>query len=283
MSVLDVTRMWSQNGGTITTPKADATDQTYAFTEAYLATVTIGTTGDEVLQSTLLPQNGQQHSSGKAAFVITTNYTQVSPILFQVNVGYEGESADPDSVDIEWTDAVSTEPIDRDYNGNAIVTANNEQIEGLTKELADPVAVITKKFLTIDLYAIRMYRHAVNSDTFLGWPPGTARLVGFAGKNRYKYGQPQEQWTVTARVQFRPGLMGATDAQAWYKRWRHEGMYVRDSVGGPIYRARDVNGLETSRPVLLDADGILETDPSSALFKYTQVYGSLPYANLGLV
>lgn len=283
MSVVDVTQMWSQNGGTITSPKADATDLTYSLTEAYLIAVTNGTTRAEVEAASGVPLNGEQYSDGRAAFVTTRNYTQLSPILWQAVIGYEGESADPDSVEVEWSDVTTTEPIDRDYNGDAIVTENGEQVDGLTMEISDQIAVITKKFLTIDLYAVGLYRHATNSDTFLGWPPGTARLVGFSAKNRFKYGQAQEQWTVQARFQFRRGLAGATDAQAWYKRWRHEGFYVRSAPAGAIFRARDSNGLETTKPVLLDADGVQETDPAAALFVYTQVYGSLAYSGLGLI
>lgn len=283
MSVVDVTQMWSQNGGTITSPKADATDLTYSLTEAYLIAVTNGTTRAEVEAASGVPLNGEQYSDGRAAFVTTRNYTQLSPILWQAVIGYEGESADPDSVEVEWSDVTTTEPIDRDYNGDAIVTENGEQVDGLAMEISDQIAVITKKFLTIDLYAVGLYRHATNSDTFLGWPPGTARLVGFSAKNRFKYGQAQEQWTVQARFQFRRGLAGATDAQAWYKRWRHEGFYVRSAPAGAIFRARDSNGLETTKPVLLDADGVQETDPAAALFVYTQVYGSLAYSGLGLI
>lgn len=283
MSVVDVTQMWSQNGGTINSPKSDATDLTFSLTEAYLVAVTNGTTRAEVEAASGVPINGQQYADGRAAFVTSRSFTQLSPILWQVNVGYEGESADPESVEVEWSDTTSTEPIDRDYNGDAIVTENGEQVDGLTMEISDQIAVITKKFLTIDLYAVGLYRHATNSDTFLGWPAGTARLVGFSAKNRFKYGQAQEQWTVQARIQFRRGLAGATDAQAWYKRWRHEGFYVRSVAAGAIYRARDSNGLETTKPVLLDVNGVQETDPAAAVFIYTQVYGSLPYSGLGLL
>ncbi len=283
MSVVSVTQMWSQNGSTSTCPKADATDVTYSITEAYQVVTTVGTTLAEVEAATDLPQKGQQYSDGRAAFVTSVNPVQLSPILWQVNIGYTGESADPDTVEVSWTNVTSTEAIDRDYSGNAIVTANIEPVDGLTMEICDTVAIIKKKFLTIDLYAIQLYLEATNSDTFLGWPAGTARLLDFSAENKFKYGQAQEQWTVTARVQFRRGRAGATNAQAWYKRWRHEGFYVRAAPSGAIFRARDANGLETNRPVLLDTDGVQETDPAAAVFKYTQIYASLPYSGLGLL
>jgi len=281
MTIIAVNKMWSTDGGTVTTPKADATDKQYAITEGYQVTCTADTTFFEVQQATGVPQNGDQHSSGEAVFVTASNPTRISPIFWQVIIGYEGESPDPDAVEVEWSDVTSTEPIDRDYSGKAILTVNGEQVDGLTMEVPDQIAVITKKYRTIDLPSVAAYRNATNSDTFLGWPPGTARLIGFSARNRYKYNQPQEQWTVTARIQFRKGLAGATDAQAWYKRWRHEGFYVKS--GSIVVRALDDNGQETVKPVLLKSDGTQETDPAAALFYYTQVYGSLPYSGLGLL
>ena len=282
MSIVDVSQMWSSIGGSIATPKADATDKTYAFTEAYMVVCTVGTTLLEALAATGVPQNGEQHSSGVAAFVTNSTGTQLSPILFQVTVGFEGESPDPDSVEVEWTDQSTSEPIDRDWSGAAIVTVNGEQVEGLTVEVADQIAIVRKRFLTINTASLRAYRRATNSDTFLGWPPGTCRLVGFSAKNRYKYNQPQEQWSVTARFQFREPYANTTDAQAWYKRWRHEGIYVDDGTG-LIRRALDQNGQEVTKPVLLKSDGTQELDPNNAYFVHTQVYGSLPYSGLGLL
>jgi len=164
----------------------------------------------------------------------------------------------------------------------------------LTYELSDSICVIRRKFFVFNAYATNLYRHATNSDTFLGWPPGTARLVGYSAKNQFKFGMPLEQWDVTARIQFRVPYMGATPAQAWHKRWRHEGLLVREMpeyVFGsdplpvskwPISRARDGNNQEVTKPVLLDSVGVQQFDPDLAYFQYTQLYGSLPYAALGL-
>lgn len=281
MSIVDVTQMWSKNGGSITSPKSDPLDQKYSITECYMVVCTVDTPISMIWDAAGIPLMGQQHSSGDPAFVVAKTPEQISPILWTVTVGYEGESADPESVDVEWSDVTSTEPVDRAFNGAAIVTANKEQVTGLTVELSDPVVIIRRRFRNINTKAIAAYRRATNSDTFLGWPAGTARLVGYSAKNRFKYNAPQEQWDVTARIQFREPFQGATAAQAWYKRWRHEGLLVK--VGGVIQRAVDDKGQEMTTPVLLKADGTLETNENNALFVYTQVYGSLPYSALGLV
>lgn len=281
MSVIDVTQMWSKNGGSFTSEKYDSFASKYAITEGYQVLTDPDTNIVDVEQAVGIPQYGTRHSSGIDAFVNSIQPQQISPIFYVVTVGYEGDNPFTGEVDVEWTDTTTTEPIDRDINGDAILTANNEQIEGLTVDVPDTVCIIQRKFLTVNVESIALYRFATNSDTFLGWAPGTARLVGYSARNKFKFGVGQELWTVSARVQFRKGLMGATDAQAWYKRWRHEGMYVNS--GGVIRRALDHLGSEVSRPVLLKTDGTQETNPAAAVFYYTQVYDSLPFSTLGLI
>ena len=280
MSVIDVTKMWSKNGGSLSSAKLSAIDQVWSNTEGYQVLTTIGTQEDAVVAATGIPRIGDQHSTGIASYCASVDPQQVSPIFWIVSVAYRGVVND-EAVDIEWTDATTTEPIDRDWNGRAIVTANNEPVDGLSVDVSDDVAIITRKFLTINRPSLRVYRRATNSDTFLDYPPGTARLIGYSAKNRFTYGGAQELWTVTARIQFREPYANTTDAQAWYKRWRHEGLLV--SRGGFIQRATDGLGQEVTKPVLLKTDGTQETDPDNAVFFHSQVYGSLPYSALGLI
>lgn len=259
----------------------DPFDQRWSMTEGYQVVTTPDTNVVDVASAVGIPQLGTQHSSGLAAYVDSINPQSVSPIFWVVTVNYNGESTDDNTVEVEWTDVTTSEPIDRDWNGRAIVTANGEQVEGLSMDIADQVVVIRRKFAAINTAAIAQYRRATNSDTYLGWPPGTARLVGFSAKNQFKYGTQRELWDVTARIQFREPFRNTTPAQAWMKRWRHEGLLIR--VGAVIGRALDSRGQEETKPVLLKADGTRETNPDNAYFHHTQVYGSLPYNALGLI
>jgi len=285
MAAINVTQMWSKEGGSGTSEKYDSFATKFSHTEGYQVLAESGDSAEDVLAATGIPAYGARHRSGADSFVITKTAEPMGPIFWMVTVSYEGQRFDG-NVDVEWSDTTSSEPIDRDYNGRAITTANYEQVEGLTYDLSDSVCIIRRKFFLFDAYIAGQYRHATNSDTFLGWPPGTARLVGYSAKNQFKFGQPLEQWDVTARIQFRIPYMGATDAQSWYKRWRHEGLYVNASATPastviPI-RARDQLGQEVTKPVLLKANGTQELNPSAALFNYTQLYGTLPYSALGL-
>jgi len=284
MSVINVTKMWSKTGGNFSSENFNAYSAKYQITEAYQVLCEIGDDISVPVTAVGIPSFGEQHPSGAFAYVKGYNATPLGPTLWVVTVTYEGVP-DPafvaEVVDVEWSDVTSTEPIDRDFDGKAIVTANKEKVEGLTMEIADQTCVIRRRFNSINTYAISAYRHATNSDTFLGWPPGTGRLVGFSAKSQFSYGAPQGGWDVTARIQFRAPLVGATAAQAWYKRWTHEGYYVK--VGSVVRRATDAQSVETAKPVLLKADGTQETNPDTPVFKYTKIYGSLPFSELGLV
>lgn len=281
MSVIDVTKMWSKDGGKFSSEKLYnfATDIT--VTEGYQVLAEPGDNIGLIEQAPGIPRYGDSHSYYPDVRVRDWDISPLGPAFWLVIVNYIGE-APGTQIEIEWTDTTSTEPIDRDWDGDAIVTANGEQVDGLTVDIADQVAVVRRQFLTIDTASIRAYRRATNSDTFLGWPPGTARLVGFSAKNKFAFGLPSELWDVTARIQFREPYANTTTAEAWYKRWRHEGVYEK-AADGTIQRAFDERGQETSKPVLLKTDGTREYDASAAVFIHTQVYGSLPFSGLGLV
>lgn len=280
MSVQSVTKMWSREGGQGTSQKYDTFASEWSHTSAYFVVAEIGDTIETVAGAADIPNYGDRHPTGADSFVNFKAADPVGPISWIVTVGYEGKTFEA-TVDIEWTDSTTSEPIDRDYDGHAITTFNGEPVEGLAMEISDPVVVVRRQFFEFNAYTAGAYRHATNTDTFLGWPPGTARLIGYSAVNQFKFGAPLEQWDVTARIQFRYPIAGASAAQAWYKRWRHEGYYIKD--GSLIRRATDSLGQEVAKPVLLKADGTQETNPDNAVFYYTQVYGSLPYSALGLI
>ena len=280
MSVINTTLMWSKQGGSLTSERLSAADAIWALTEGYQVLAEPGDRIQLIAAATGIPRIGSAHPTVSNAYVEKISPVPVGPAFWMVIVAYRGVP-NGGGVDIEWTDTTTTEPIDRDINGTPILTANYEPVDGLSMDVADQVVVIRRQFSTIDTNSVAAYRRATNSDTYLGWPPGTGRLIGFSAKNSFLNGAPATLWDVTARIQFREPYANTTNAQAWYKRWRHEGLYI--NVGGVIVRAQDGLGQEETKPVLLNATGERETNPNAALFIHTQVYGSLPYSGLGLI
>lgn len=239
-----------------------------------------------------VPRIGDVYPGRQFIFCENIAFESVSPILTIAIADYSGEigpGGEQDSPlntppEISWSDVETDEPTDEDFNGQPIVNVNGEPIEGVTQKIADNVVTIKRNFLTFNPYGTAAYRHSVSSDTFLGYPPGTARLIRYNARQLYV--QDDSYWEVTASIQFRLGIR-TTDDRAWWKRVRNEGYYekVTDAFTSDLIlvQATDDNGKPMTRPVLLKSDGTRETDPTQAHWLEFQVYDSLPYNALGLI
>jgi hypothetical protein len=139
-------------------------------------------------------------------------------------------------------------------------------------------------------YVQARYRRAVNSDNFLGWPPGTAKLMKFSASN--VFGETGGYWEITAQIRFRYPYR-TTAEKAWYARVRHEGFYEKIDLSGPgagtrIVRAVDGNKEPMTRKVLLASDGYrlpvpAEGEEQIANWLEFKLYDSLPFNALGLL
>ena len=284
--------MWSKQQGSATYRDTIATIK---MQRAFTVTLDPTDALEVVYTAAGLPLLNNLYPGTNAVICRELTPQRISPILAMVTCTYEGETgrggisdtpigADPS---IEWGGITTDEAIDQDWNGKAIVTVNNEPIDGLTERLTDDTVTIERNFLTINRYAVRAYRRAVNSDTFMGWPPGTARMIDDNAKAVFIDGVIK-YWKVRAVFQFREPFR-TTAAKAWYKRVRHEGFLVREflSPTGTYTDPHIAWDLGTkspvTRPVLLKANGERETDPNAAHWLEIQTLGSLPFNALGLV
>lgn len=280
--------MWSKQSGEASS--SDGLNRTVKMVRGFTITLAATDRLEVAYQASGLPLVGDIYPGTYFVRVKSLKPTRLSPVLAMVIADYEGETSSEDDegtpidneVKITWRAAVTDEAIDEDWNGKAIVTNNDEPIEGLTERLADDVVTIERKFLTVNRYALRQYRRATNSDEFLGWPPGTARIMDDVAMATYRNGIA-DFWTVTTTIQFREPFNTTAD-KAWYKRVRHEGFLVRDTPGDDPHIAWD---LKTKSPVtkkiLLKEDGTRETDRNNAYWLEFQTLGSLPYSALGLL
>ncbi len=223
---------------------------------------------------------------------------QISPIFWMATVDYNGEIAyeegqsDPSPLfappRIDWDDVETEEETDEDFNGKPIQTKNKEPIEGVAALIPDQTVTIKRNLLLFNPYVQARYRRSVNSDFFLGWPPGTAKLVKLSASNVVT--KELAYWEVTGQVRFRFPYR-TTPEKAWYKRVRHEGYYERMTVSGggtKIVRAVDDNKEPMTRKVLLDAQGFrlaeaAEGEEQIAHWLEFKLYDSLPYNALGLI
>jgi hypothetical protein len=281
--------MWSKQSGTATSP--DGRQRIVTMTRAFTVTLAYTDPLEIVYQSAGLPLVGDLYPGTFIVICKTLKPQRISPILAVVTVEYEGEVGPGDSTtnptdieyNIEWSCTTTDEEIDEDWNGKPLVTKNFEPIYGITEKLSDDVVTIERNFLTINRYALRAYRRATNSDTFLDWPPGTARLIDDSQRAVFHNGVIK-YWKVRAVIQFREPFRTTPD-KAWYKRVRHEGLWVRDTAGGPVRHGwDDTTKHPTSKPIQLKEDGTAyPKDSDEAFWLEFQTLGSLPFNALGLV
>lgn len=234
----------------------------------------------EVSELAGVPRVGDAYVDNPAMLVTNRDFQRKGPIYWLALVTYEGDFPKFACPEINWKNVTSTEAIDEDYDGNPIVTANGEPIEGVTKEISDAVQTIKRQYLTINIPAIHQYLDSVNSDLFSGFAPGIARLTGYNADAVWG-DEVIDHWVVTATIVYRFPY-NTTPEKAWYARTRHEGFYER-KPSGIIARAEDDRKEPTTRPVQLKENGTRETDSANAFFKEFKRYGQLSYNALGLL
>lgn len=280
--------MWSKQ--TASEESQDGRVYTITLQQAFTVTLAANDPIETSLSAVGLPFIGDIYPGTAAVFCVRRTPQRVSPIMVIITCDFKGESSPstfggdpvPTEVRVTWSTATTDEAIDQDWNGQPIVTNNNEPISGLTEKLSDDVVTIERKFLTVNRYAVRQYRRATNSDTFLSWPPGTARIVSDNSKAVFVNGVVS-YWDVSVSIQFREPFL-TTPEQAWYKRVRHEGLLVRAAPEEEPKIGWDTGSTTPiTKPVLLKEDGTRETDPENAHWLFFQTLGSLPFNALGLL
>lgn len=275
-----VTQMWSRDAFSIANSGGGLRKDARIVT-AYQITVPVQYDVDVISQLDDLPKAGDSYDILPEMRVTDRNFTRRGPGYWECLVTYTGKANNPieEKPIYVWGDTNSSEPIDEDWDGNPIVTANNEPIEGVTMEVADTVLTVRRNFRQFSPWLTSQYRHSVNSDTFASYPPGTARLVKYNAELKWD-DTDNGYWDVSATIQFRYPY-NTTNEKAWYARVRHEGYY--EKVGSIIVRAVDDHQEPVTKPVLLKADGTRETDPEAAVWLEFKKYQPLTYSSLGLI
>jgi hypothetical protein len=285
--------MWSKQTGTAESP--DGKQRIVTMVRGFTITLAANDRLEVAYSAANLPLVNELYPG--TSFVILRKLTpsRISPILVLMVAEYSGEigpgdiSSSPidNDVIVTWRNATVEEAIDQDFDGNPIVTVNGEPIEGVSERISDQVATIERNFLAINIPAISAYLRSTNSDTFLGFPAGTGRLMDYTATNIIQDGVAGF-WKVTAVMQFREPY-NTTPDKAWYKRLRHEGYLVRNTPGGKIFNATvEGNKTPATKPILLAEDGTRLPIPADATtvaahWLEFRTLASLPYNALGLL
>ena len=220
---------------------------------------------------------------------------------FEVSVSYESPPyKEPDEngqeqgplaqpTQINYFSITSEEAIEDDRTGKPIVTKNGEPIEGLTRPISDLGIRLQKNFASFDPATFYLYSDCVNSDTFLGFPPGTLRIASIQADEQFytdEEGNEIVYFSIQVEIHARKPYQ-VPAAKSWYKRVRHEGYYVKESGStNRAVKAIDKEGMPVSKPVLLDEEGFQLPIPADALsltanYLLFEVFEQISFASMG--
>lgn len=205
----------------------------------------------DVVDATGIPDIGDQHPAANWLALRRKRAVPLSPLLYDVVLDYAGQDSPLIApVQFSWQEASSTELVDRDSTGAALVNGAGDPYQ-LPKTVSDLVAVITRNEAAYPYSTMYSYWNALNSDTIAGtWPAGTVKMLPITAVRQddgttYYY-------VVTYRMQFRS--MDDDGIGGWVPRVPNKGKRYRAVAGGDLLRVRDLLGIDEA---LLNADGTL--------------------------
>jgi hypothetical protein len=186
---------------------------------------------------------------------------------------------------IRYATLKGTRVADEDANLVAITNTAGQNITGLTvdESTVQVTMVRNEAFANFPLYV--QYRDAVNSDPFFGAVPLTGKVESISADEQFEGADPNNPgflyWTITyvfhfvSLVPWRPN--------GWRKHVLMQGYMERDPNDATRLRnVYDSRGRPISGPVLLDANGRYQPDPTKAIWQDFQVYPELPFSVFNL-
>jgi hypothetical protein len=251
--------------------------------------------------SPLIPADKSPHPYFHGLRCNNVSVQRRGALHFEVAVSYESPPyKEPDEngqeqgplaqpTQINYFSITSEEAIEDDITGKPIVTKNGEPIEGLTRPISDLGIRLQKNFASFDPATFYLYSDCVNSDTFLGFPPGTLRIASIQADEQFytdEEGNEIIYFSIQVEIHARKPYQ-VPAAKSWYKRVRHEGYYIKESnSSNKSVRALDNEGMPVSKPVLLDDEGFQLPMPANALtvtadYLLFEVFEQISFASMG--
>ena len=229
-----------------------------------------GATTLDALAAAGIPLRNSPHPQNPVLRARRFNASQVGPQYFQVTVGYEALTSDPNDPSqnplaqpavVSFSSVTQEVEIDEDRDGNPIQTVNGEPLVGVTRPFTDLVITVSRNLPTFSPLSISTYMNKINSTPWFGLPAGTVRIMDIQAQNQFS--EDFEFWAVTISFQVRRGYGQILDAEAWDHRCAHQGYIVK--VGGQKIHALTTDGLTVAQPVMISkatgeqlADGVGE-------------------------
>ena len=219
----------------------------------------------------------------------------IGPFFFEVSVHYgaltpkggaaAGEPVDPVAIPPLWSypQAVTTEKIDRDVDGDPITNSAGESPDPpLTEEFHDHVGRVVLYRMEYDQLQAWEYRGAVNSVAWRGFPAGTVLCTVNTGEEmQTPFGL---RFRITMEFQARWTKKEDGSHIGWQRRVLDEGFRDITSLDadGKPEQFTDKNDVVLTEPTKLDGSGGKLADGLDPVWNYFDTKRPLPFAVLGL-
>lgn len=262
-----------------------------------------------------IPRLGDVHPNNAAKVCNSVDVEQTGPCSYEAVIGYSvplgpgGNNLRPTDQppDIKWSSITTTEPVDVNADGKPICTVMAEGFDPkVQRPFSDRVLTVTCNVVGFDQSQAFDYEWTVNSDTFYGFPPGTA-LITKIEADFIIPSKGQTYWRRSMAIQFRRpypsfGPNKVPAEKAWYWRQIAEGYYIIDQnlgVGngglpqgqfigsnslGLICRAVDYSAEPTIKPVYHSIKtGYQISDPAKVEYYLFKIYDSKPFSVINVL
>jgi len=249
-------------------------------------------TGLPGLLASYVDANGNAVDTGAILRNIRIEQEDDNPFFWTVRCEYSSEPYDVQQRTEEQQDPLSRPPIfsvgtsrvqrvfDHDAWGQPVVTSAGAPFSPL------PEADDTRIVLTVernesspDWLTILSYQDAVNSDSFLGFPPGTGK-VKIEAQSMYENNSYYWKLTYTFELRNFVTIQG-TQWYGWDTHILDRGFYALDANGKPRL-ILDYQGNPPADPVLLDGTGKQQTTNSVTNVKVTNGGSGYDVRNSGV-
>jgi len=221
-------------------------------------------------------------------WVTSVSPSRISPVMFKLVVTYKSLDFDPTDPEanplnaptkVKWKTVKTTGEIDQDINGDPIVTPVGEPVKGITRPFSDLGAVLTKTFETFNPLDFYDFIDFVNTDAFLGFPPGTAKVEDISADPRdfVVSSTTVTYYDVAAFVLFRKPIHASAE-RAWWNRRPLKGNWVYDDNNNVV--PATIGGELAPGPVYLSEAG-KQVASDQAIWTEDEILGSTAFSAMG--
>lgn len=220
---------------------------------------------------------------------LSVNRVANSKYHWTADVIYSSRTTDPDKAgpgksgntsplsepaDISWSSGATTEIVEKDTNGDAILNSVGEAFDPPVEiQVAQPTLTVVQNESTFSGETALDYVFRVNTAPFAGAAAGKLLCTSIGATQEYQNGTTF--WKVTYQFMYRES--------GWQKSLLNQSMIEKD--GSDYVRIKDSDGQFVTEPVPIAADGTAidrANLPASAVFLDFDVYETADFNDLDL-